>query len=279
MSQGWPVRHRGSTPSRRWLRLVVGLVVATLIAAICTAVGVTYSLQTKVTVLNTVTLTYNPLSGKFSLSADPFNLVTKYVSVKFGAGVDLTPDSGNATVVIRSPTAQTVLQVPATGSWSLEATDVAGSFFTIGYDGAARQYRVDLSKTYVRQLRLIRSSGATWSTSPRISRAHTHTVVVDTSLLTTGEFSYCRPRLCGIYMHTFASRDSPRALLPSGDPVSVSNGTRLQAICEAGGGPTTNDRSETSLVWEYVVYRGLVGYVPAIWTGSFRKKPVKICGS
>jgi len=61
--------------------------------------------------------------------------------------------------------------------------------------------------------------------------------------------------------------------------VTIPNGTKLQAICEAGGAIVQNDHLQRSGIWEFVIFEGQVGYVPALWTGGGDKLRHRLCGS
>lgn len=63
-----------------------------------------------------------------------------------------------------------------------------------------------------------------------------------------------------------------------GEPVRLPNGAEVSALCEAGGAAVFNDFGESSNVWEYVVFDGYVGYLPAIWTGTAQAPIVRQCG-
>lgn len=245
--------------------------------------GVVSQVKAKVVIAGSVTLAYDPQAGKLTVAADPLGLVTKWVTVKVGDELAFTRDADKVTVLLTTATTKTSFQVPKNGSWSVQATDLAGPALGVDFDALAQQLRIDLSRVFVRTVTITRSDGVDgWDEQPQITKASTHDVTVDTSLLTTGDYEYCAdaPNYCNLYLHAVATLSpAQRVVSDAGDPVSIPNGTRLEAICEAGGQAVRNDQGVTSTVWEYVVYQGYVGYVPAIWTGSHDKPVVRVCGA
>lgn len=138
----------------------------------------------------------DPLAGrptvlkiKLSLAADPVGLVTKWVSVKLGDELSLTPDTDKVTLLLSTVTTQAAFQVPKDGSWSVRADEVAGPGLAVHYRGSEQQLAIDLSRVLVKTITITRSDGETgWDARPEVTTVSTHTVTVDTSLLTTGDF-------------------------------------------------------------------------------------------
>jgi hypothetical protein len=270
------------TAARKFRWSVLGLVLAVVVAAGALWAGKVLHLPVKAVIAGAVTLGYDPVDGKFSIEADPAQFVTKYLTVKIGDSLDLTAPADRDFVELVTATTRTRFAVPDGGDWTVTATDLAGPSLSIAYDSTTRVMRVDMTHTFVRALRFSRSDGHSgWEQRPTISRARTHTITVDTALLTTGDYTYCRvgSARCGIYLHTVASiAQDTRVLTSAGDPVRIPDGARLESICEAGGDLVRNDHGVGSTTWEYVVFKGRVGYVPAIWTGTATAKVVRVCG-
>lgn len=268
---------------RRPLLSRVGLVVFLVLLAVGVLVfGVVAHIKAKVVVAGSVTLAYDPLTGQLSVSADPLGFVTKWVTVKVGDELKFGSDPDKVTVSVVTATSQAAFELPEEGSWNVRAEDVAGPGLSVDYNASARQLRIDLSRVFVRTITLNRSDGKSgWDEAPQVTKVSTHPVTVDTSLLTTGDYTYCKDAQhgCGIYLYAIAARvPGQRVMLEAGDPISIPNGTRLEAICEAGGEAVRNDYGVSSRIWEYVLYNGHVGYVPAIWTGTYDKQIVRVCG-
>jgi hypothetical protein len=254
---------------------------AVLVVLLLVAVGILIAWRNKAEVRVTagaITFDIDPVNGDVGVSADPLLFVSKFVKIEVGAGIE--PEDGEQLVVIR--TAQDTnwaATIPAEGSWSVDAHNVVGHV-TVSGDVGRRRTVVDLRRAYVESLELERSEGSEgWDREPEITKLQTHTVVVDTSLLDTGDFTYCDGN-CAIYLHSVPKfADSTRIISDKGDPVIILNGTSLDAICEAGGEAVYNDLRQSSEIWEYVQYEGRVGYVPALWTGTAFAPVVRVCGT
>lgn len=264
----------------RWLPWVV----AALLALGALGVGAGFGIKAKAVIAGTVTLAYDPLTSKVSIAADPLHLASRFVTVKLGDEVSLVPKSDEVMVVIDSLLNRSSFLVPKEGAWSVTADQVAGGSIGMKYDGTKRLFRVDLSHVYAKSISLQRGEGtSSFDTKAIEKRFPTRTLTVDTSLLTTGDFTYCTATSgrggCGLYLHAIANLSpDQRVQSRKGDPVRVPNGAKVSALCEAGGAAVSNDLGQSSKKWEYVVFDGYVGYLPSIWTGTADAPVGRVCG-